>query len=124
MDDCIRPELFRVIELLEAWAEDQLPPPDKWSGICVNLELIPGLYASGWEVLVAEAAKTWSEWSDHTRYPVPHPNLLPESAYTAKWEVEKWSGEYGESRRRLCQHVADWIRENLFRAEQILHWSR
>ena len=122
MTDYIRPELFRVIELLESWAEDQLPPPDKWFGICVNLALVPGLSVADWEALVAEAAKTWPEFSGDPRFPVPHPDLLPESAYTAKWEVEKWDGEYGESRRRLCQHVADWIRKNPLRAEQIATW--
>lgn len=134
MTDYIRPELFRVSEILESWAEDQLPPPSKGLGICVNLALVPEISTSGmsdwealvmpdWEALVAEAAKTWPEFSGDLCFPVPHPDLLPESAYTAKWEVEKWSGEYGESRRRLCQHVADWIRKNPLRAEQILHWG-
>ena len=123
MTDYIRPELLRVIDILEAWAEDQLPPPYKYTGICGNLALIPGLYMADWEALVAEAAKTWSEYSGHPRYPVAHPDLLPESAYTAKWEVGKWTGEYGAARRRLCQHVADWIRENPARAEQILCWE-
>ena len=126
MTDYIRPELLRVIELLESWAEDQPPPPDKWSVICVNLALVPEISMSGmtdWEALVSEAAKTWPEWSGDPRYPVPHPDLLPESAYTAKWEVEKWDGEYGESRRRLCQHVADWIRGNRLRAEQLASWG-
>ena len=125
MTDYIRPGLLRVSELLESWAGDQLPPPDKWSGICVNLALVPEISMSGmtdWGALVSEAAKTWPEWSGDPRYPVPHPDLLPESAYTAKWEVEKWSGEYGAARRRLCQHVADWIRENPTRADQILCW--
>ena len=125
MTDYIRPELLRVIELLESWAGDQLLPPDKWSGICVNLALVPEISMSGmtdWGALVSEAAKTWPEWSGDPRYPVPHPDLPPESAYTAKWEVDKWTGEYGGSRRRLCQHVADWIRENPARAEQSLGW--
>ena len=123
MTDYIRPELLRVIELLESWAEAQLQPPDKWPGICVNLALVPELFLADWEALVAEAAKTWPEWSGDPRYPVPHPDLLPEAAYTAKWEVPRWSGEYGESRRRLCQHVADWIRKNPLRAEQIASWG-
>ena len=123
MTDYIRPELFRVIELLESWAEDQLPPPDKLFGICANLALVPGLSGADWEALVAKAAKTWPEFSGASCFPVPHPDLLPESAYTAKWEVPKWSREYGEARRRLCQHVADWIRENPLRAEQIVGWG-
>ena len=123
MTDYIRPELLRVIDILESWAEDQIPPIDKFSGICLNLAQLPGFCLSDWEALVSEAAKTWPEYSGHPRYPVPHPDLLPESAYTAKWEVEKWSGEYGESRRRLCQHVADWIRKNPLRAEQLATWG-
>ena len=123
MTDYIRPEVLRAIELLEAWAEDQLAPPDKYHGICFNLAWLPELFSIEWEALVTEAAKTWPEYSGNPRYPVPHPDLLPESAYTAKWEVPKWSGEYGESRRRLCQHVADWIRENPTRAEQIASWG-
>ena len=125
MDNYIRPELFRVIELLEAWAGDQLPPPDKWTGICINLALVPELSMSGmtdWGALVAEAAKTWPEGSGDPRFPVPHPNLLPETAYTALGEVSKWTGEYGAARRRLCQHVADWIRANPAEALRILHW--
>ena len=122
MADYIRPELLRLIAILESWAEDQIPPVDKFSGICVNLVRHPGFYMRGVEALVSEAAKAWPEYSGHPRYPVPHPDLRPETAYTAKLRVEKWSGEYGESRRRLCQHVADWIRENPLRAEQISTW--
>lgn len=123
MTDYIRPELLRVTDILESWAEDQLSPIDKFSGICLNLAQLPRFYAADWEALVSEAAKTWPEYSGHPRYPVPHPDLLPETAYTAKWEIEKWSGEYGESRRRLCQHVAYWIRKNPPRAEQIATWG-
>lgn len=122
MTDYIRPELLRVTDTLESWAEDQIPLIDRWSGICVNLNLLSKLYIPDWEALVSEAAKTWPEYSGHPRYPVPHPNLLPETAYTTKWEVEKWSGEYGESRRRLCRYIANWIRENPTRAERVLYW--
>ena len=123
MTDYNRPELLRVIELLESWAGDQLPPPNKLSGICVNLALAQKLPMADWGALVAEAAKTWPEWSGDPLYPVAHPNLLPETAYTALGEVPKWAGEYGAARRRLCQHVANWIRENPARAEQILSWE-
>ena len=123
MTDYIRPELLRVIDILESWAEDQLSPIDKFSGICSNLGLPPELPMADWEALVFEAAKTWPEYSGDQFYPVPHPGLLPETAYTAKWEVEKWSGEYGESRRRLCRHTADWIRKNPLCAEQLLYWG-
>lgn len=123
MTDYIRPELLRVIDLLESWAEGQLSPVDKWCGICTNLGRLTKPYLSGWEALISEAAETWPEYSGHPHYPVPHPDLLPEAAYTALLEVEKWSGEYGESRRRLCQHIANWVRENPTRAERILSWG-
>lgn len=49
MTDYIRPELLRAIDTLESWAEDQLSPIDKWSGICVNLVRLPGLSMVEWE---------------------------------------------------------------------------
>ena len=123
MTDYIRQKLLRAIELLESWAGDQLPPPDKLSGICVNLALVQKLPRADWNALVAEAAKTWPEWSGDPLYPVAHTNLLPETAYTALGEVPKWAGEYGAARRRLCQHVADWIRAHPREASRTL-WGR
>ena len=119
MDD----RLESIVEILEAWAEGQLIPPMPYEGICYNLRLQFPAYPSDIMGLVPSAMQSWPEFSGDVRYPVPHPDLLPESAYTAKWEVGKWDGEYGESRRRLCQHVADWIRENRLRAEQIASWG-
>ena len=113
-------ELGKVVDLLESWADGQILPMNDLYGICYNLSRRD--VTIRWEGLVAIAAESWPEFSGSHSYPVPHSDLLPESAYTAKWEVEKWDGEYGESRRRLCQHVADWIRENPARAEQILCW--
>ena len=113
-------ELKKVIDLLESWADDQIPPMDYFCGICYNL-FLHDVTARG-EDLVAKAAESWPEFSGNKRYPVPHPDLLPEAAYTAKWEVPKWTGEYGAARRRLCQHIANWIRANPARAEWSLGW--
>ena len=113
--------LEEVIDLLESWADGQILPASDYYGICYNLFLhdVP----INWEGLVAKAAESWPEFSGNPRYPVPHPDLLPESAYTAKWEVPKWAGEYGAARRRLCQHVANWIRAHHREASRIL-WGR
>ena len=113
-------ELEKVIDLLESLADDQTLPADDFHGICYNLYLHGG--TARWDGLVAKAAESWPEFSGGKHYPVPHPDLLPESAYTAKWEVPKWTGEYGAARRRLCQHVADWIRAHPTEALRILHW--
>ncbi len=106
-------KLERIAEILESWAEGQLLPPEQDFGICGNLMWIPGRPLTGEEELVARAAQSWPEFSGDVRYPVPHEHVSPESAYTAQLDVPKWGDDaYGQARRRLCQHVANWIREN------------
>ena len=114
-------ELKKVVDLLESWADDQTLPMNDFYGICYNLFLHD--VTTQWEGLVAKAAESWPEFSGNPRYPVAHPDLLPESAYTAKWEVPKWAGEYGAARRRLCQHVANWIRAHPREASRTLWGS-
>ena len=101
-----------VAEILESWAEGQLLPPEQGFGVCGNLMRIPGRPLTDGEKLVASAAQSWPEFSGNVRYPVPHEHIWPETAYT--WvDAPKWGDDaYGQARRRLCQHVADWIREN------------
>ena len=113
-------ELKKVVDLLESWADDQTLPINDFHGICYNLFLHD--VTTQWEGLVAKAAESWPEFSGYRNYPVAHPDMLPESAYSAKWEVPKWTGEYGAARRRLCQHIANWIRANPARAERSLGW--
>ena len=113
--------LKRAVEILESWAEGQLTPPRQYAGICLNLA--QWLYlpdrASG--ELVARAAKSWAEFSGNVRYPVPHKHVSPESAYSAWFDIPKWGDDaYGQARRRLCQHVADWIRANSEAAAEFL----
>lgn len=114
-------ELEKVIDLLESWADGQVLPMNGFYGICSNLFLHD--VTTRWEGLVAKAAESWPEFSGNPHYPVAHPDLLPESAYTAQLEVPKWTGEYGAARRRLCQHVANWLRAHPTKASRIL-WGR
>ena len=113
--------LESIAEILESWAEGQLTPLGPDVGICSNLgrELqVPHL---GAEKLVTSAAKSWPEFSGNMHYPVPHEHVSPESAYTAKYDIPKWDDDaYGQARRRLCQHVADWIRANPEAAAEFL----
>ena len=110
-----------IAEILESWAEGQLNQPLRESGICLNLAYLPRVLGGGWERLVAVAAASWTEYSGDAHYPVPHPDLLPESAYTATYDIPKWGDDaYGQARRRLCQHIADWIRANPEAAAELL----
>jgi len=112
--------LERAVDILESWAEGQLTPPVQYDGICSNL-MRQFSYYSDIVGLVPEAAQSWPEFSGNVDYPVPHEHVSPESAYTAKFDVPKWGDDaYGQARRRLCQHVADWIRANPETAAEFL----
>ena len=105
--------LESIVEILESWAEGQLIPPSPCEGICYNLRLQFPAYPSDIMGLVPSATQSWPEFSGDVRYPVQHERISPESAYTAKYDVPKWGDDsYGQARRRLCQHVADWLRAN------------
>ena len=114
-------KLESVVEILESWAEGQLNPPLRMAGICLNLACsLPSATGSA-EDLVARATESWPEYSGDANFPVPHEHVSPESAYTAKYDVPKWGDDaYGQARRRLCQHVADWIRANPEAAAELL----
>ena len=112
-------KLQYVVDTLEGWADARIAPRDNHVGICWNLAQLP------WEVhnargLVAEAALSWPESSGSLEYPVPHPKLPPQIAYDSNRTENKWVGEYGAARRRLCQHVANWCRANPARAMHFL----
>ena len=110
-----------IAEILESWAEGQLNPPEPYYGICYNLMCLPNHPLEDGEVLVARAAQSWAEFSGDAKFPVPHEYVSPESAYTAKYDTPKWDDDaYGQARRRLCQHIADWIRANPETAVELL----
>ena len=112
--------LESIVEILEPWAEGRLLPPVPYSGICHNL-LRQFPYCNDIMGLVYKATQSWAEFSGDVRYPVPHEHVSPESAYAAKFDVPKWGDDsYGQARRRLCQHVADWIRANPETAAELL----
>ena len=114
-------QIKRIVKILESWAEGQLNPPEPCYGICCNLAYGCKLLAARCEGLVAVAARSWSEFSGDAGYPVPHEHVSPESAYTATFVIPKWDDDaYGQARRRLCQHVANWIRANPEAAAEFL----
>jgi len=105
--------LESIAEILESWAEGQLTQLLPYDGICRNLGLQFPAYRSNIMKLVIRATTSWPEFSGDVFYPVPHEHVSSESAYTATFDIPKWGDDaYGQARRRLCQHVADWIRAN------------
>ena len=113
--------LERIAEILESWAEGQLIPLLPYDGICYNLRMQFPAYPSEIMGLVPSAVQSWAEFSGDVRYPVPYEHVSSESAYTAWLDVPKWGDDaYGQARRRLCQHVADWIRANPEAAAELL----
>lgn len=104
-------KLQYAVDTLEGWADGRTPPRDKYAGICWNLELLPCGFRDA-QGLVAEAALSWPERSGLLEYPVPHPEMPARIAYDRPITEGLWVGEYGAARRRLCQHIANWVREN------------
>ena len=114
-------KLQYVVDTLEGWADGQIPPRE-YAGICWNLELLPCGFRDA-QGLVMEAAHSWPESSGSLEYPVPHPEMPAQIAYDSPLTESLWVGEYGAARRRLCQHIANWIRVNPAEASRIL-WGR
>ena len=81
-----------AIESLKAWAISGPPLPAE--GICVNLDI--AIYCKDID---------WPEHSGVHGYPVPAVGENTIAAYFADEDV--WSGPYGESRKRLCIHLAE-----------------
>ena len=83
-------------------------PARIYCGICSNLKL-HALDRTPWSAVVAEAAASWEEFSGDFAFPVPHDELEADVAYDTG---NLWEGAYGDSRRRLCLHVAQWLEDN------------
>lgn len=91
---------------LRSWASAPETIPDPWHGICHNLQLVFMLryLEVDWGTAVCHLALDWPEHSGVLTYPVP---AVGETAIAAYLEAEDvWGGPYGESRKRLCIHLA------------------
>lgn len=65
-------------------------PTEVADGICGYVGNTRGL---------TELFRKWPEFTGYDRFPVPHPEYAPYSAYMSIDNL--WIGEYGEARKRL-----------------------
>jgi len=108
MTHITKAQAITAIRTLRDLAKFDSIPERRHCGICSNLKL-HALDLTPWDEVVAEAAASWEEFSGDFDFPVPHAELEAELAYTIK---SLWEGAYGDSRRRLCLHVAQWLEDN------------
>ena len=97
-----------AIEALETWAVSGAPLTNV--GICSNLD--SAIYCEDiyWCFVVECAARSWPHYSGSLAYPVPLHGRLPKAAFE---EEALWEGVYGELRRDLCKHIANYLKEGL-----------
>ena len=104
-------ELNRIIKALRAWGSGQKKPL-VYVGICGNLPLS----CAAIDDLLSEAFRSWPNYSGDPRYPVPDPEAPSDKAaanriYESRRDL--WDDSpYGNLRRELCLHVADWLEAN------------
>ena len=102
-------QTMTAILTLRDLAEFDSIPAQIHCGICGNLRQ-HALDRTPWDVVVAKAAASWEEFSGDFDFPVPHDELEADVAYVSNRNL--WKGAYGDSRRRLCLHVAQWLKDN------------
>lgn len=89
-------------------------------GICSGVMYAPKVWTlaieSFWLKTREDAFQAWSSFSGDLRFPIPDPGgeRTPEQAF---WDAlfggdvsrdRMWTGEYGEARRKLLDHLIDW----------------
>ena len=90
-----------IIAHLRRLGNGEVQPKNYSRGLCSEL-------SSLFEYRISQELelhfKTWPEFSGISLVPVPHPD-----GPMVGYEVceNKWIGDYGDSRKRLCLHVAN-----------------
>ena len=104
---CKLKEAREAAAWLRLWASDSETVPTPYRGICYNLRSVLMLRHPEveWVEAVCYSALDWPEHSGVHGYPVPAVGENTIAAYFADEDV--WSGPYGESRKRLCIHLAE-----------------
>lgn len=113
-------ELNLIIKALRAWGSGQEKPLFGPSGLCANLAhlfappeaVIDGLLYDVFD----EAFRSWPSYSGNREYPVPDPEAPSDiaAAHSIYYNQDNlWEDSpYGNLRRELCLHTADWLEAN------------
>ena len=108
-------ELNRIIKTLRAWGSGQEPLFDSY-GLCRNLVHLCGLSEAAIDDLLNGAFCSWPNYSGNRVYPIPDPETPSDRAAACKifcCSFDLWDDSpYGNLRRELCLHVADWLEAN------------
>ena len=108
-------ELNRIIKALREWGSGQEPPLDSY-GLCANLVHLCGLGQAAIDDLIDGAFRSWPNYSGNWGYPVPDPEAPSSKAAAHKIYDDRhdlWDDSpYGDLRRELCLHVANWLEAN------------
>ena len=108
-------KLNQTIKTLRAWGSGQEKPLLNY-GICGNLVHLCGLYEAVVYSSLGEAFLSWPKYSGNQEYPIPDPEASSDigAAYGIFYgRFDLWDDSpYGNLRRELCLHVADWLEAN------------
>lgn len=108
-------ELNRIIKTLREWGSGQ-ETPLAYVGLCRNLQTLWNLSDARADDLLQEAFRSWSHYSGSWKYPAPDPEAPSSKAAASKIYYDSrdlWEDSpYGNLRRELCLHVADWLEAN------------
>ena len=109
-------ELNQISKALRAWGNGQEKPPLSYYGLCANLVHLSALSEAVIKDLLDEAFPRWPIYSGSREYPVPDPEAPSNkaAAYRIYYNHDNlWDDSpYGNLRRELCLHVADWLEAN------------
>ena len=105
----------QIIKTLRAWGSGQEKPSVSY-GLCRNLADLGILSDAALDNLLREAFRSWPKYSGSQEYPVPNPEAPSDlaAAYRIYYNHDNlWEDSpYGNLRRELCLHVADWLEAN------------
>lgn len=108
-------ELSRIIKTLRAWGSGQETPLVS-VGLCRNLRTLWNLSDAQTDDLLQEAFRSWSHYSGSRKFPVPDPEAPFDKAAASEIYYDRhdlWEDSpYGNLRRELCLHMADWLEAN------------
>lgn len=118
-------ELNRIIEALREWGRGQKEPFAHY-GICGNLAhirtlskaTIYSLRGKAFCNLLDEAFSSWPNYSGNRAFPIHDPEapsnpFAARPIYYAHETLSLWEDSpYGNLRRELCLHLADWLEAN------------